>query len=527
MIIVRVEPVTLASRALQSSAGTALYISRRTFNSLLALIDDRATPRPELAESLPSLNSESWAVFPDGRMETTYRLKPGLTWHDGAPLTAEDFVFSWRVYSTPEFGHVGKPPFHAIDEVTATDSRTVTVRWRLPYPGADTLSARDRELPPLPRHILAEAFERQSADAFGSHSFWTRDYVGAGPFRVERWEPGALLEASAFTDYTLGRPKIDRIRLRFVSDANTALANLLAGDAHAAGDASVAQIVDELKTEWVPKTGGQMVFWPNTLRHTAFQMRPDLLSQRAILDSRVRRALAYAVDKDSINEAVLAGDGIVSDSPIWEGSEWGAATKGPLTKYPLDLRQTERLMAEAGFQKGPDNTYVGSDGRFTGGLGTTAAADFEKEMLILADGWRRAGFDVQEAVMPAAQAQDIQARSSFPTMFTSNTDMGEAALLNLATAAIARPENRWAGGNRGGWSNPEFDRLIEDFNRTLDRSTRVGQVSDMLKLYTSEMPSIPLFFRAQVLAHVPALRGPAVAAPESSYAWDMHVWEFR
>src|SRR4051794_32649701 len=82
VIIVRVEPVTLAHRALQSSAGTALYLSRRAFNSQLALIDDKAVPQPELAESLPALHTDSWIVHPDGSMTTKYRLKAGLTWHD-------------------------------------------------------------------------------------------------------------------------------------------------------------------------------------------------------------------------------------------------------------------------------------------------------------------------------------------------------------------------------------------------------------------------------------------------------------
>ena len=147
-------------------------------------------------------------------------------------------------------------------------------------------------------------------------------------------------------------------------------------------------------------------------------------------------------------------------------------------------------------------------------------------MLILAETWRRAGFDIQESVLPAAQAQDIQARSSFPTMFTSNTDLGEAALLNLTTNAIPRPENRWSGSNRGGWSNPDYDGLVSSFNRTLDHQERLGLVRSAT-LYAGEMPTIPLFFRAQVLAYLPSLSGPAVAAPESNYAWNLHKWQLR
>jgi len=525
IIVIRVEPASVAARSLQQ-AGTSLHVPRRIFNALLALIDDQALPRPDLAESLPELDSDSWRVFPDGRMETTYRLKPNLAWHDGAPLTSEDFVFSWRVYASPGLGLANTPPLHAIEAVAAPDPRTVTVQWRLPYPGAATLSQRDRELPPLPRHLLDAAFEQQSPEAFATHPYWTRDYVGVGPYRIERWEPGAFIDAAAFDRYALGRPGIDRIQLRFISDSNTALATLLSGDAQVATDNSIGQVVDALKGEWAQRMGGKLIHWPNAWRSTAFQLRPELATPRAILDVRVRKALAHAVDKQSIDEAVYGGDVLHSESMIWSRSEWGPATERPLDKYPYDLRRSEELMNQAGFQKGPDGVYArAGEGRFSGELGTTAAADFEQEMLIMVDGWRRVGLDIREFVLPAVLAQDSQARATFPTMFSSNTNMGEPAMLNLASQEIPRADNRWRGGNRGGWSNPQYDRLIESFNQTLGRPQRIEQVAQLLQIYSEELPSIPLFFRAQPLAHLPSLRGPALAAPESSMIWNVHMWE--
>jgi len=526
VIIVRVEPASVAARSLQQ-AGTSLHVPRRMFNALLAVVNDDGLPQLDLAESLPNLNTDSWVVSEDGRMETTYRLKPNLFWHDRTPLHAEDFVFSWRVYGTPALGQANTPPTHAIDEVLAADDRTIIVRWRLPYPGAATLSSRDRELPALPRHVLQEVFEQQTPDAFASHLYWTREYVGLGPYRIDRWEPGSFIEAVAFDRYALGRPRIDRIRLNFVSDPNTALANLLAGEAHVATDNSIAQVVEALRGDWATRTGGRLVLWPNSWRHTAFQLRPELATPRALLDVRVRRALAHAVDKTAINEAVYGDDGIFSDSMIWERSEWGPAAERPIAKYPYDVRRSEQLMSEAGFQKGPEGFYIGSAGRFTGSVGTTAATDFEAEMLILGDTWRRVGFDIHEIVLPAALAQNPEARATFSTMFTSSTNMGEAAMLNYRLEGIPRPENRWSGGNRGGWMSSEYDSLVEQFNRTLVRDERIEQVALMLRLYGEELPAIPLFFRSQPLAHVAALKGPDVAAPESSVIWNIHLWEFR
>src|SRR5205814_1197792 len=115
-VAIRLEPSTLTTRPLRQ-AGVGLYLPSRAFNAQMALLDDQSQARPYLVDSLPRLDTDSWRVFPDGRMETTYRLLPSVAWHDGTPLTAEDFVFGWRVYATPALGHSGLAPYNAIDQV--------------------------------------------------------------------------------------------------------------------------------------------------------------------------------------------------------------------------------------------------------------------------------------------------------------------------------------------------------------------------------------------------------------------------
>src|SRR6266511_1658442 len=149
---VRVEPGSLATRALRTT-GVALFLSKRLFNAELGILDGEGVPRPYLAEALPELNTDNWQVFPDGRMETRYTLKPNLTWHDGQPLSSQDFVFAWQVYSTPGITPV-TVPFNVIEDVSAPDDRTIVVRWKQPYPDAASLTERDGEFPALPRHVL-------------------------------------------------------------------------------------------------------------------------------------------------------------------------------------------------------------------------------------------------------------------------------------------------------------------------------------------------------------------------------------
>src|SRR5438105_179763 len=139
VIFVGVEPSTVATRGLVQK-GAGLHAALRIFNALPALIDDKGLPRPELLASLPALNTDTWQVFPDGTMQTTYTLRPNLTWHDGQPLTADDFVFAWRVYSYPDLGLSGQTPMSAISDVTATDREHFVIRWKELFPDANTLS---------------------------------------------------------------------------------------------------------------------------------------------------------------------------------------------------------------------------------------------------------------------------------------------------------------------------------------------------------------------------------------------------
>src|SRR5581483_8706433 len=528
VIYVRVEPASIATRPFIQK-GTGLHIPTRVFNALPALINDRGEPIPELLEALPQLNTDGWKVFPDGTMLTTYALRAGLTWHDGEPFTSDDYVFAWSVYSTPELALAGQPPFRAIDDVTAIDPTHFAIHWKVPFPDADILATYDLEFPPFPRHVLGPALDHVShrgGDAVTSQHFWTREYVGLRPYRVYRWEPGSFIEAERFVWYALGRPKIPRLELRFSADQNVVVAALLAGDAQVATDSSIGQAAETLKQQWQESKAGTVLRWPNAWRYTAFQLRPELVTPRAILDERVRKAIAQSFNKQEISDAVYAGEAIFADSMIWTGSKWGAAVDDSIPTYPYDLRAVERRMGDAGYRKDSDGIFAGPDGRVSLELVSKEDPDNVREILVMAEQLKAAGFDVQQRVVPAAQAQNAQVRASFPTMQTSNTNMGEPAMNNLTSGQIPKPDNRWQGGNRGAWSNPDYDRIVNGFNQTLDHGERVSLVRQALQVYAEQLPAASLFFRAQPFAYAAGIVGPATAAPESNMAWNIQTWEY-
>lgn len=526
-ILIRAEPVSLAAKPLQAT-GVSIDAATRPFNAQLDIEDSRENVRPYLAEALPQLNTDTWRVLPDGRMETSYRLKPNLVWHDGAPLSAADFVFAWQVYSTPELGVSTSRPLNAMEEVVASDAHSLLIRWRRPYPDAGALSDRFQA---LPRHLLEAPYQAGQPDAFIRHPFWSIEYVGLGPYRLERWEPGAFIEGTAFEGHVWGRPKIQRLVVRFTSDENTALANLLAESVHLATDRSIRfEQAQVLNKEWTASNKGIVLLTPTMGRYMHIQFRPEYVSPRALGDFRVRKALAHSIDRGALNDGLFGGQGVMADNLIRRSVPYHGDIERAVAKYPYDVRRTEQLLSEAGFSRGGDGVYLTQAGeRFAPQLMNQAGVQPERETAIMVETWQRAAIDARPYIVPVARSRDDQERATFPALQTaSGQGVWEERMQFLITSEIGSPPNRWRGQNRGGWSHPEYDRLWEAYSTILDPSERQRQIVQMEKLVSEQLPVVPLFFNFGVSAYLGVLRGPdAAASDDTSISWNIHEWELR
>jgi peptide/nickel transport system substrate-binding protein len=195
--------------------------------------DDRGIRRAALAEAVPTLENGLWRLLPDGQMGLVWRIRQGAQWHDGTAFTADDLLFTMEVAqepTLPEFRSGAGGAFELIDRVTAVDPQTISVTWKTPFIRADGLFSTGLEgfAEPLPRHLLG-ALLGDNRETFLQSSYWTREYIGLGPYKLREWAPGSHLTLDANDRYVLGRPKIDEMQVRFVLDANTLSANLLAG----------------------------------------------------------------------------------------------------------------------------------------------------------------------------------------------------------------------------------------------------------------------------------------------------------
>jgi peptide/nickel transport system substrate-binding protein len=221
----------------------------------------------------------------------------------------------------------------------------------------------------------------------------------------------------------------------------------------------------------------------------------------------------------------LDGQGTVADTLVSPDTAYYPELDRVLTKYPYDPRRTEALMAQVGYSKGSDGFFTSAAfGRFSPEVrGTT-----QNETAILVDAWRRAGVDAQISVTSATLANDQQYRSEFPAFAITNSQMQETtAVQKYATSVIAAPENRYGGTNKGGYSNPEYDRLLDGFNAALDRNDRNHFTIQIMKIASEQVPGIPLYYQLEPTAYVAALQGPLKSSPGALNYWNMHHWTWK
>jgi peptide/nickel transport system substrate-binding protein len=524
---------TLAPK-LPSTGGGSGY-PRRLFNAPLTLIDGTGGARPYLAQALPQLGTSTWQVLPDGRMETTYPLRPGLTWQDGAPLDADDFVFAFRMYRAPGLGFSATPE-DMMDEVLALDASTLLIRWRSIYAQASVLGLGD--LDPLPRHSLEGPFEEfeqggTTAEGLLGRSFWTIDYIGAGPYRITGWIPGSQVEGEVFSGHALGRPKIDRVLVRIFQDENAVLAAVLSGGQidYANRYALRFEHVPVLRREWEDVGRGVVALLNSPAIRLDVQARPEYVGDPGLLDLRVRRAVAHTMDRVGLNDGLFDGLGVPTESFIPQTDPMYPEFERVMFKYPFDRRGAEQLMSEAGFTPDGGGVFADAAGRrFRLQFRVSAGLEIERAQAILSDGWRRAGFDVAQEVLSLAERRDPSSRQTFPGLASSGGSPNENS---FTTSEIGTPANRWNGSNRGGWSNAEYDRLYAAFNSSLDVNERRRLSMQMMTLVSEFLAGYALYSPVLVHCWVSSLHGPdtgrvgfGLVSPETTTYWNIHEWEF-
>ena len=151
-----------------------------------------------------------------------------MLWHDGTPLTADDFVLGFQMAIDPQLPKSPRGELPSIGEVRAVDARTILAVWKVQSPLAN-VNGNDG-IPAVPKHLFGELYASGDKTAVENSPLWSTQWVGVGPYRMTSWNLGTSMEGAAFDQYFLGRPKIDRVIIRYIGDVNAIVANVLAGE---------------------------------------------------------------------------------------------------------------------------------------------------------------------------------------------------------------------------------------------------------------------------------------------------------
>ncbi|MCC7362483.1 MAG: peptide ABC transporter substrate-binding protein [Anaerolineales bacterium] len=315
---------------------TTMWFSQLTTQFFLKGVwsfDDQSQPYPELAAEIPS--AENGGVSADGKT-ITIKLRDDVTWSDGEPLTADDFVFTYQMVMSDKNIVLSRSPYEEwVADVTAADPHTVVVALTAPY--AAWLTTLFTTV--LPKHILEPVF---TADGTLDNAAWNRaPTVGIGPFVFSEWEPQSHIIFRANPNW-IRPPHLEQIVIRMSPDDAAQEAAILAGDTQIGAflDASqVATLEADGTVQVVGTPGGFNEGW-------FLNVNPET-AHPAMLDVNVRKAIALATDRYTIVKDLLDPEINPVNATFWDNTP-GYATD-TLAPYPYDPEEAARLLDAAGW----------------------------------------------------------------------------------------------------------------------------------------------------------------------------------
>lgn len=463
---------------------------------LCSLVFSGLTRLNDSGEAVPDL-AETWSISDDG-ITYTFKLRTDAKWEDGAPVTADDVVFTTGLMQDPAFpGRKDIGDLWRSVTVNKVDDRTVQFGLKQPYsPFIDATS-----IGLLPSHILSGT----SAASLATIPF-NQQPKGAGPWRVSEVNTAGGRIASIGLEpsptYFGAKPKIGRLVLRYYPNSSAVL------DAFRNGDVDG---MANLASEDVAKAA-QL---PNSTVYTMPQSRyvSLLINQRkdsgalALTEQPVRQALMYALDREAIIQEVLQGHGVLANTPFIPGTwahDTGVAGTG------RDLERARQLLTSAGYELttvAPSNVEVwqknGEPIGFT--LLTPETGVFPKVASAIAKQWRELG--VQVTVVPVRNiVKNFLSTKQFQVALTETLLDGDPdpyALWHQSQAA--------AGQNFTGWENADAGQWLQDARATVDRGQRFELYRRFQQKFAEELPALMLYYPTYDYVVSPRVRNVQVA----------------
>lgn len=444
LIILRASDATSLDPHFITDIPSANIIHGKVYETLIAFDKDRNF-QPLLAKSWEQVDDTTW----------TFELNEGIKFHDGTDFNAEAVKTTFDRLFDPATGSPQKDKLSMITEVIVNDTYSVSMKLASPYAGLLSILASNEGSIISPKAIAENGDKLKTAP------------VGTGPFVFKSWTSGQSIELETNQDYWGNVPAFNKLTFKIVPEDATRIAMVENGEAHISDQIPVTDLarIESSDSISLYRTEGLAV------EYIGFNVQDPFLS-----DVKVRQAISYAVDRESIISGIYENVGTLANSamsPMVIG--YSENVKG----YDYNLGEAKKLLAEAGVKEGTTVKILTSD---------------RKERINMAEviqsQLKGIGLKAEIQVMEyGAYIQEISNKQHqmFIGGWGNATGDGDYNQYNLFHTA-----SQGAPGNHFYYSNPTVDQLIEDARAESDLETREKIYEEALKIELEEAVYIPV-----------------------------------
>jgi peptide/nickel transport system substrate-binding protein len=450
-------------------------VSNHVFEALVG-----KNPRGQLTPAL----AESWRPVDDLTWE--FKLRKGVKFHDGSEFTATDVAYSLdRVPTVPNSPSPFTTYSKQITEKIIVDPYTIRLKTAAPYP----LMANDMSTIMI---VSNRAAKGATTEEFNSG----KAAIGTGPLRFIRWQKGDRIELARFEGYWGSKSPWDKVVLRVITSDPTRVASLLAGDVRAIENVPTADLARVVKqpdlSVYRIVLHRLMYLHVDTSRErspfvTDKAGRP--LERNPLKDVRVRRALSKAINRQALVDRVMEGAARATGQLMPDGMFGYTPALKP---EPNDIEGARKLLAEAGYPDGFGLTLHGPNDRYVNDDQVTQA---------IAQMLSRVGIATKVETMPSSVYFTRANKLEFSIMLVGwGSDTAEASSPLKALLATYSNEKGMGQANRGRYSSPKMDALLQQALATVDDGRRETLLQQATQVAMADLGIIPLYHQENVWA---------------------------
>lgn len=415
------------------------------------------------------LAAKSYEVLEDGRL-FRFELREDVYWQDGVQLTADDVYFTYKLTIDPKTPTPYAADCLLVKEFKQTGKFSFEVRYEKPYARAIITWM----MAILPKHILEHEDITKTAFA--------RSPVGAGPFKLKEWKTGSRLVLEANENYFEGRPYLDSLIYRIIPDVTTIFLEAKAGKVDYLGLTTQQYLLQTKGREW-DEVWNKYKYIANGYTYIGFNLKHPFFADR-----RVRQALSYASDRDTVIKGALLGLGEKTAGPYKPGT-WVYNTA--LSPYPYDPQKALELFAQAGWTRGKDG-YLQKDGRRFSFTVLVNQGNKEREtvLLILQEQWKKLGIDIKiRTVEWATFINEFVLKGQYDAVILAWNILEDPDICDVWHSSAIRQN----GLNFVHFRNAEADMLLEKGRSTADRTERKAYYDRLQEILHEEQPYLFLY----------------------------------